>query len=323
MTRNRVPRPPRCRFSPQAFTLIELLVVISIIALLIGILLPALGAARGAARTMKCLSNVRQMSIAAYTFAAEHDQHLQATSESDSIKNDSRFRDKNEYRPVAGQPAKDWASALVPYLGGSHSDSFVDADPAVSEVFICPSDPDMALADPGHEFTLNVGAGNKPISYGVNVDVTSLPATNGEFGLLNFGAQVGVYDPSEADQQNASLGGNLDALRNASSTMLYADCGTRPELSGGGALLDRNNTVYYSSNFMWNGPAPTEEYGTLAGISKTPWLKNRIPVADVLDPALPETDRHNGAVNVAFADGHGSSASESSWVDVKVSPYVR
>ncbi|HTW94228.1 MAG TPA: prepilin-type N-terminal cleavage/methylation domain-containing protein [Tepidisphaeraceae bacterium] len=57
----------------QGFSLVELLVVIAIIALLIALLMPALSAARQQALTTQCLSNLRQMVLAANAYAADYD----------------------------------------------------------------------------------------------------------------------------------------------------------------------------------------------------------------------------------------------------------
>ena len=53
------------------FTLVELLVVIGIIALLISILLPALNQARNQAKTVICLSNLRQLSLACNMYSSQ------------------------------------------------------------------------------------------------------------------------------------------------------------------------------------------------------------------------------------------------------------
>ncbi|MBN1341624.1 MAG: type II secretion system protein [Phycisphaerae bacterium] len=57
----------------SAFTLIELLVTVAIIATLVAILMPALGRARSESQRLLCLTNLRQMGIAAECYAQKYD----------------------------------------------------------------------------------------------------------------------------------------------------------------------------------------------------------------------------------------------------------
>jgi len=71
----RSPSRPRRR----GFTLIELLVVVSIITLLISITLPVLGKARESARTVTCLSNLKQIGIAHEIYKVDHNFYMPPT----------------------------------------------------------------------------------------------------------------------------------------------------------------------------------------------------------------------------------------------------
>ena len=57
----------------QAFTLVELLVVIGIISILAGLLLPALQAALYQARTISCISNLKQVGTGILMDTADND----------------------------------------------------------------------------------------------------------------------------------------------------------------------------------------------------------------------------------------------------------
>jgi prepilin-type N-terminal cleavage/methylation domain-containing protein/prepilin-type processing-associated H-X9-DG protein len=60
----------------RAFTLIELLVVIAIIALLMALLMPALRLAKDQASALRCVNNLRQLSIAWLSYTTENEGKL-------------------------------------------------------------------------------------------------------------------------------------------------------------------------------------------------------------------------------------------------------
>jgi len=69
---------PSKRYRKSAFTLVELLVVIAIIAILAAILFPVFARARENARRTSCLSNLKQMGLAAMQYTQDYDEKYPA-----------------------------------------------------------------------------------------------------------------------------------------------------------------------------------------------------------------------------------------------------
>jgi prepilin-type N-terminal cleavage/methylation domain-containing protein/prepilin-type processing-associated H-X9-DG protein len=313
----------------KGFTLVELLVVIGIIALLISILLPTLGAARRAANTVACLSNVRQLGMATMLFAHEHKGYVPIASDDFWAKLNDPLRQKWAYRSSPSGPVVyDWASSLIPYLGGKVGQTFITAPEAQSKVFRCPADQWMEVGNPGYQIFNNVTGGYQAISYGYNADIACVSDLSGVGRFRPTGDSIGVTwgptgpgYPSTPVPIGQPLQCKLGKVTKPAEVLLFADCGTRPQITAPPPVtaLDYNDALYYTTN--WAGAAlPAEDLGKLSAVFKTPYLKERIPMQRHGGSKVGGT-YSNSKINVAFADGHGSTVLQGSFKDVRVSPY--
>lgn len=119
----------RARRNALGFTLVELLVVIGVIAVLISLLLPAMNKTRAASRTVKCASQLRQLSIFVNLYAADYAGAMIFGGGTSATPMQS-YADAFAY-------SRTWDGGLG-YIGSINTGGYVDT--VMPQMLICPSD---------------------------------------------------------------------------------------------------------------------------------------------------------------------------------------
>jgi type II secretory pathway pseudopilin PulG len=160
---------------------VELLAVLAIVGVLAAIVVTAVFRMRTNARETKCISNLRQLGVAAILFSTEH----------------------RDYMPDINW----WAVELLPYVGGGD---------AYDDVFWCPSaTTEENPLNASHNLSRYPNGDLIPIAYGINANY---PSNDGAILQNNFGTRnrrrSAMENPSKVMMFAEQVGGYANLFYN-------------------------------------------------------------------------------------------------------------